>query len=69
MVTLTHIPSYAPFIATCEECGDVKYFSMDEDGIDVDRIISAINSNIDVLLLTGDLNPIGKQSVERIWKK
>ncbi len=72
MVTLTHIPSYAPFIATCEECGDVKYFSMDEDGIDVDRIISAINSNIDVLLLTGDLNPIGKtisgEDLEKISK-
>jgi Aspartate/tyrosine/aromatic aminotransferase len=70
IVTLTHLPNYAPFITTCEEFGDLSYFSLNERGIDIEAIISKLSDEVDVLLLTGDLNPLGvtisQEDLERI---
>ena len=72
MKILTHTPSYAPFVEGCEENGDIVYFSLNENGFDVDELISQVTEEIDVLVLTGDLNPIGKttrkEDLEKISK-
>lgn len=57
---LTHIPTYSPFLTTCEEMAPTDCVVFEEGKFDEDAILNAIGNETRVIVLLGDLNPLGQ---------
>ncbi len=57
---LTHLPTYSPFFTACHSVAPVDYVMLTEGHIDVNNILEAIGLETKVILLLGDLNPLGQ---------
>ncbi len=57
---LTHLPTYSPFLTTCEETAPTDCVIFKEGVFDEKIILDAINSDTRVIVLLGDLNPLGQ---------
>lgn len=57
---LTHLPSYSPFLTTCEEFATTDCVIMNEGKFNEREIINSIRRDTKIILLLGDMNPLGQ---------
>lgn len=57
---LTHLPTYSPFLTTCKETAPTDCVIFKEGVFDENIILDAVGSDTRVILLLGDLNPLGQ---------
>ena len=57
---LTHLPTYSPFLTTCEEMAPTDCVMFEDGRFDEDVILNAIGDDTRVIVLLGDLNPLGQ---------
>lgn len=57
---LTHFPTYSPFYTSCNSIAPVNTIMLDEGYIKAEQIVNAIDSYTKIILLLGDLNPMGQ---------
>ncbi len=57
---LTHLPTYSPFVSACQAIAPVDFAVMGEGRWDLDLFVDSIRKDTKILLILGDLNPLGR---------